>query len=59
MNPYLFQVALAILLMFGAVIGTTKFILEVYGLPVISEEEWEIERKRSDVGDVEMGNLVR
>jgi hypothetical protein len=60
LNPYLFQVALAILLMYAAVIGTTKFILEVYSLPVLSDAEWALERaKRSDVGDVEMGNLVR
>jgi hypothetical protein len=50
-NPYMFQVALAILLMYGAVIGTTKFILEVYGVPVLDDEEWELERaQRNDLG---------
>ena len=38
----------------------TKFVLEAMHLSVLSDQEWDIERaKRPDVGDVEMGNLVR
>ena len=49
---------------FAAIIAitvfVTKFVLEAMHLPVQSEAEWEIElAKRPDVGDVEMGNLVR
>jgi hypothetical protein len=50
-NPYIFQVALAVALIIGAVIGTAKFILEVYGMPTISDEEWELEKaQRNDLG---------
>lgn len=55
MDPHMFQVALAILLMYGAVIGTTKFILEVYGMPVLTEEEWEAERLRIEMEPMKGG----
>ena len=49
---------------FAAIIAVTifvtKFVLESMHLPVMSDQEWDIEQaKRPDVGDVEMGNLVR
>jgi hypothetical protein len=40
MNPYIFQVALAALLVLGATVGVTKFVMEITGNPVLSDEEW-------------------
>ena len=49
-----------LLAIIAVTVFVTKFVLEAVHLPVISEQEWEIEQaKRPDVGDVEMGNLVR
>ena len=49
-----------LLAIIAVTIFVTKFVLEAMHLPVMSDQEWDIVRaKRPDVGDVEMGNLVR
>lgn len=70
------QLLVGLVLVVGATVAVTKFILEVNHMPVVSDDEWDIEMaKRSpfldipamhmpvdppeEVGDVEMGNLVR
>jgi len=49
-----------LLAIIAVTVFVTKFVLEAMHLPVMSDQEWDIEMaKRPDVGDVEMGNLVR
>jgi hypothetical protein len=44
MNPYLFQVVVAFLLVIGSTYAVTKIILELTNMPTLSDEEWELSK---------------
>jgi hypothetical protein len=53
MFSYLFQATLAALLVFGATVGVTKFVLEATHRPVLSDQERDIELAKRSAEDTD------
>lgn len=53
MNPYLFQAALAFLLVVGTTVAVTKAVLELCNMPVMTDTEWAIKRATRPLTDEE------